>query len=75
MSDDVLDRLKASLADRYALEEEVGRGGMAVVYRAEDLKHGRKVAVKVLRGALASTIATERFLRSPASRVSRMSVT
>ena len=63
MSDHVLDRLKESLADRYDLEEEIGRGGMAVVYRAHDLKHDRKVAVKVLRGALASTIATERFLR------------
>ncbi len=43
-----LDRLKAALADRYAIQEELGAGGMATVYLAEDLKHHRKVAVKVL---------------------------
>ncbi len=41
------DRLKAALADRYAIERELGSGGMATVYLAEDLKHHRKVAVKV----------------------------
>ena len=44
---DVLDRLKIALADRYAIERELGAGGMATVYLAEDLKHQRKVAVKV----------------------------
>ena len=44
-----IDRLKAALSDRYTIEREIGRGGMATVYLAEDLKHHRKVAVKVLR--------------------------
>jgi serine/threonine protein kinase len=44
-----LDRLEASLSDRYTIERELGAGGMAVVYLAEDLKHHRKVAVKVFR--------------------------
>ena len=42
------DRLKTALADHYAIQEELGAGGMATVYLAEDLKHDRKVAVKVL---------------------------
>jgi serine/threonine-protein kinase len=42
---DVLERLKASLADRYRIENELGSGGMATVFLAEDLKHRRKVAV------------------------------
>ncbi len=46
---DTFERLKAALADRYAIEREIGAGGMATVYLAEDLKHRRKVAVKVLR--------------------------
>ncbi len=46
---DTLDRLKTALADRYTIQEELGAGGMATVYLAEDLKHHRKVAVKVLR--------------------------
>lgn len=62
MSDE-LDRLKAALADRYAIEQEVGSGGMATVYLAEDLKHRRKVAVKVLRSDLAAALGSERFLR------------
>jgi serine/threonine-protein kinase len=45
---DPLDCLKAALADRYAIERELGRGGMATVYLAEDLKHHRHVAIKVL---------------------------
>jgi serine/threonine protein kinase len=44
-----LDRLKSSLPDRYAIDSELGRGGMATVYLATDLKHDRRVAVKVLR--------------------------
>ncbi len=45
---DLLDRLKAALADRYAIARELGAGGMATVYLAHDLKHHRKVAVKVV---------------------------
>jgi tRNA A-37 threonylcarbamoyl transferase component Bud32/TolB-like protein len=63
MPDAVLDRLKAALADRYTIEREIGSGGMATVYLAEDLKHHRKVAVKVLRPELAATLGVERFLR------------
>ncbi len=46
---DISDRLTAALADRYAIEHELGAGGMATVYLAQDLKHDRQVAVKVLR--------------------------
>ena len=46
------ERLTAALADRYRVERELGAGGMATVYLAEDLKHRRKVAVKVLREVL-----------------------
>ncbi len=60
---DLLDRLKAALADRYAVQEEIGAGGMATVYLAEDLKLHRKVAVKVLRPELAATLGPERFVR------------
>jgi serine/threonine-protein kinase len=56
-------RLAASLADRYRLERELGQGGMATVYLAEDLKHGRQVAIKVLRPELAAVIGPERFVR------------
>ncbi|MGH7704118.1 MAG: serine/threonine-protein kinase, partial [Gemmatimonadales bacterium] len=58
-----LERLRASLADRYRIERELGAGGMATVYLAEDLKHHRKVAVKVLRPELAAALGAERFLR------------
>ncbi len=53
---DTFERLKAALADRYAIERELGSGGMATVYLAEDLKHHRKVAVKVLRPELTAVI-------------------
>jgi eukaryotic-like serine/threonine-protein kinase len=59
----VRDRLAAALADRYLLERELGQGGMATVYLAEDLKHHRKVAVKVLRPELAATMGSQRFFR------------
>ncbi len=51
---DSLDRLKTALADRYAIQEELGAGGMATVYLAHDVKHDRRVAVKVLRPELAA---------------------
>ncbi|MEP7325525.1 MAG: protein kinase [Gemmatimonadota bacterium] len=57
-----LGRLTAALADRYRLERELGQGGMATVYLAQDLKHHRKVAIKVLRPELAAVIGAERFL-------------
>ncbi|MEJ2343739.1 MAG: serine/threonine-protein kinase, partial [Gemmatimonadales bacterium] len=57
-----LDRLNTALSDRYAVEREIGRGGMATVYLAEDLKHSRQVAIKVLRPDLAATLGAERFL-------------
>ena len=50
---DLLERLQSALADRYAIERELGRGGMATVYLAQDLKHGRRVALKVMRPELA----------------------
>ena len=59
---DVLSRLGAALADRYRLERELGQGGMATVYLAEDLKHDRKVAIKVLHPELSAVIGGERFL-------------
>ncbi len=55
--------MTAALADRYRLERELGQGGMATVYLAEDLKHHRQVAVKVLRPELAATLGPERFAR------------
>jgi serine/threonine protein kinase/tetratricopeptide (TPR) repeat protein len=57
-----LDFLKASLADRYRIERELGRGGMATVYLAHDLHHDRPVALKLLRPELAATLGPERFL-------------
>jgi len=60
---DVPDTLKRALGARYELEEAVGRGGMATVYRARDLKHNRRVAIKVLRSDLGEAIGPERFLR------------
>ncbi len=56
-------RLQGALADRYRIERELGAGGMATVYLAQDLKHDRKVAIKVLRPELAAVIGAERFLR------------
>lgn len=59
---EILSRLTAALADRYVIERELGQGGMATVYLAEDLKHQRRVAVKVLRPELGAIIGAERFL-------------
>ena len=55
--------LAAALRDRYVLERELGRGGMATVYLARDLRHDRPVALKVLHPELAATLGPERFLR------------
>src|SRR5437867_8022920 len=60
---DLLERLRSALADRYAIERELGRGGMATVYLAEDLKHKRQVAIKVLHPELAAVLGPDRFLR------------
>ncbi len=60
---DAIVRLTSALADRYRLERELGQGGMATVYLAEDLKHHRKVALKVLRPELAATMGPDRFAR------------
>ncbi len=60
---DLLDRLKTVLADQYAIQEELGAGGMATVYLAEDLKHHRQVVVKVLRSELAAVLGAERFVQ------------
>ena len=57
------DRLAAALADRYRIERELGQGGMATVYLAEDVKHHRRVAVKVLKPELGVALGAERFLR------------
>jgi serine/threonine-protein kinase len=57
------DRLAATLAERYRIERELGQGGMATVYLAEDLKHHRKVAIKVLKPELGAVIGAERFVR------------
>ena len=56
-------RLYGALADRYKIERHLGEGGMATVYLAEDLKHKRKVAVKVLRPELAAVLGAERFVQ------------
>jgi len=57
------DKLSKALSDRYRIEREIGSGGMATVYLAHDLKHNRKVALKVLRPELAEALGAERFLR------------
>ncbi len=56
-------RLSIALADRYRIERELGAGGMATVYLSHDVRHDRKVALKVLRPELAAVIGAERFLK------------
>jgi TolB-like protein/tetratricopeptide (TPR) repeat protein/tRNA A-37 threonylcarbamoyl transferase component Bud32 len=58
-----MEQLASALSDRYTIERVLGSGGMATVYLAEDLKHHRKVAVKVLRPELAAALGTDRFHR------------
>jgi serine/threonine-protein kinase len=60
---ELLEHLQATLGDRYTVEREIGRGGMAVVYLAQDLRHKRQVALKVLKPELAASLGGERFLR------------
>jgi serine/threonine-protein kinase len=60
---DLREQLKSGLADRYRIERELGRGGMATVYLAQDLRHKRPVALKVLHPELAQTLGPERFQR------------
>jgi serine/threonine protein kinase/tetratricopeptide (TPR) repeat protein len=55
--------IAAAFADRYTVERELGRGGMATVYLADEKKHGRKVAIKILRPEITASLGTERFLR------------
>ena len=59
---DPITRLNAALEGRYRIERELGEGGMATVYLADDLKHERKVALKVLKPELAAVVGAERFL-------------
>jgi serine/threonine-protein kinase len=58
-----MERLAAALSDRYGIERELGAGGMATVYLAADLKHDRKVAIKVLKPELAAVLGAERFVQ------------
>src|SRR5947199_10523237 len=56
-------RLAEALAQRYRIERKLGQGGMATVYLADDLRHQRKVAIKVVRSEISAGVGTERFLR------------
>ncbi len=60
---DVASRLSSALADRYSIERELGQGGMATVYLAEDLRHRRRVAIKVLHPELSAVLGPDRFLK------------
>ena len=59
---ETFDHLKTALSDRYAIDREIGAGGMATVYLAEDVKHRRRVAVKVLHPDLAAALGAEIIL-------------
>src|SRR5687768_13119242 len=60
---DVTARLTTAISDRYTLLHEVGQGGMAIVYLAEDVRHHRRVAIKVLHPQLSAVLGSERFLK------------
>lgn len=60
---DVVHRLSAALADRYRIDEQIGRGGMATVWLAHDVRHDRQVAIKVLHPEIAASLGPDRFLR------------
>src|SRR6186997_1815439 len=60
---DLTARLSSTLSDRYEVEREIGAGGMATVYLARDLRHNRKVALKVLHAELSAVLGSERFLK------------
>ncbi|MFN8582885.1 MAG: protein kinase, partial [Gemmatimonadaceae bacterium] len=60
---DTRTRLSAALSDRYRIERELGAGGMATVYLAQDVRHARKVAIKVLKPELAAVLGAERFVQ------------
>jgi len=57
------DRLSVALSDRYRIERELGQGGMATVYLAHDVRHDRKVAIKVLKPELAAVLGADRFVQ------------
>ncbi|HEY9506848.1 MAG TPA: hypothetical protein VIQ27_12790, partial [Gemmatimonadales bacterium] len=59
----LLEQLTTAVGDRYRVERELGHGGMAVVFLAEDLKHHRLVALKVLKPELSAALGSDRFLR------------
>src|SRR5437762_14359802 len=59
---DVLEQLRSALADRYVVERQIGRGGMATVYLARDPRHDRRVALKLLNPELGAVLGVERFL-------------
>ena len=62
---EILGRLQVALADRYRIDREIGAGGMATVYLAQDLRHDRKVALKLLRPELSAVIGAEAVAMSP----------
>jgi serine/threonine protein kinase len=62
MASHAIERLNEALSGRYSIERTLGEGGMATVYVADDLRHGRRVAIKVLRPELAAVVGAERFL-------------